>query len=107
MGCAFCYSDEGHVCSLCLQKVLSMNQEQLKQVHALAVEKRETTKAEILESYLEETTDEGSNAVERGIVRGRRVRSLRHEKESIRQAQKRKRFPLRQVDEHQPGLSLS
>ena len=84
-----------------------MNEQQLKQALALAVEKGLTAKAEILESHLEEITDERDSEVGRGLVRSRRLRSLRHEKKSARQAQKRARFPVRQTDPQQPGVSAA
>jgi len=95
-GCAFCHSNEGHICSSCVQKVLLMNEEQLKRAHALAVEKGCTEKAEILGAYMEEIHDnEGNNNVERGSSRGRHIRGLRNQKKSARPAEKRKGFSFR------------
>jgi hypothetical protein len=95
--CVFCSLDGGHICAACVQKILLMNEEQLKKAHALAVEQGYTAKAEILESYMEDIVDEGNNTVERGSVRGRPARSLRHEKKPARSSQKRERLPFRQV----------
>lgn len=94
--CVFCSSNEGDICSSCAQKVLLMNEEQLKGAHALAVEKGCTEKAEILGAYIEEIFDhEGNNAVERGSIRGRSVRGFRNQKKPTRSPQKRKRLSFR------------
>ena len=95
--CGFCSTDEGSICSGCVQKVLLMDLDKLKQAYALAVEKGYTTKAEIIGSYLEEIDDEGNQSVERSSVGSRRVRSLRHEEKLTRQAAKDKRLPVRQA----------
>lgn len=83
--CVFCSSNEGHVCAQCGQKILSMSKEQLKQAHMLAVEKGNTEKAEILESYMEEVFDnERNNPMARRSLGSRRSRGLRHEKKPVR-----------------------
>ena len=94
--CGFCSTDEGSICSGCVQKVLLMDLDKLKQAYALAQERGFTEKAEIIGSYLEEIDDE-NQSVERSSVGSRRVRSLRHEEKLTRQAAKDKRLPVRQA----------
>ena len=107
MPCVFCNRTEAHICSLCVQKILLMPVDKLRDAAVLAEQKGFTEKAEILNSYLEEVTDEGDNDLARGAVGGRRVRGVRNEKESARQAQKHKRSSLRQAVQHKPGVPFS
>jgi len=105
--CGFCFSSEGHICSSCLQKILLLSAERLREAHAMALQRGNIGKAEILESYMEEVFEnDGGDAMARRSFGGRRVRRVRHEKEPARPAQARSRFPIRQTHQHEPGLSL-
>ena len=107
MPCVFCNRTEAHICASCVQKILLMPVDKLREAAVLAEQKGFTEKAEILNSYLEEIADEGDNNLARGTVGGRRVRGVRNEKESARQAQKHKRASLRQAVKHQSGVPVS
>ena len=94
--CVFCSRNEGHICSSCAQKILFMDEGQLRRAHALALEKGRKEKAEILARYMEEVfEDEGSDTVERSAIRARGLRGFRNEKRSTGPFEKRKRFPFR------------
>ena len=77
--CVFCCSTEGYICSWCLQKILAMNQEQLKQAYDLAVERGLTDRAEALskmmegEEYVPETGKARSDLVRKRPVRAARL----------------------------------
>jgi len=93
--CVFCGSHEGYICAACVQKILLMTEDQLRQAYALAVEKGYTEKAEILESYMEEIFDEGNNVVAGSTKRSGRFGGVRYQKKPARPAAERKRISLR------------
>lgn len=106
MPCVFCNRTDAHICSSCVQKILLMPVDRLREAAVIAERKGLTEKAEILNSYLEEVADEGDYNMARGAIGNRRTRSLRNEEKPARQAQKRKRASLRQAHSHQSGVSL-
>lgn len=76
--CVFCSGNEGNICSRCMQKILAMDQAQLKAAYALAVEKGLAVKAEALstmiegDAYVPETGKVRSNLERKGFVRASR-----------------------------------
>jgi hypothetical protein len=97
---------ESFVCSSCVQRILLMPVDKLKEAAARAEQRGEMGKVAILNSYLEEVSDEGSDIMARSAIGSRRTRSLRNEEKPVRQAQKHKRASLRQAVKHQSGVSL-
>jgi len=60
--CKFCYSQEPNshdtlICSGCAQKLLALNKEQARAMHAACVEQGQIEKAELLGKLLMENTD--------------------------------------------------
>ena len=107
MSCVFCNRSDAHVCSSCVQKILFMPMDKIREAAVLAEQKGFTEKAEILNSYLEGFEDERTDIVAKSVVRGRRTRSLRDEKRPARQVAKHQRASLRQAVKHQSGVPVS
>ena len=86
--CVFCGRSEGYICASCIEKVLSMNDDQLKRAHALAVEKGYEAKAEILSQLLEEEENvPKTGKVRPNMVRERPVRTFRPAYHEVRTQQ--------------------
>jgi hypothetical protein len=83
--CVFCGRGEGYICSLCSQKILSMNYEQIKSAYALTIEKGLTAKAEVLLKIIEEEEYVPKTGKARSdLVRERPVRTSRPAYHEIR-----------------------
>jgi len=95
MGCLFCnYSEPNYkpetgkdfICSQCFQNLIAGDQEDLKQAHAIAIEKGFTNKARAIESFLipEEINVRKAKKPKRITVRKKPMRVVRPSRDKIR-----------------------
>ena len=90
--CLFCKMDRdaeridgrAYICGTCVQTLLNLSQEQLREAHALAVEQGFEDKAKAIESFLEVTDDKKTTNAQRNMVRARSRRAVRPSRDQIR-----------------------
>ena len=82
MSCVFCNRSDAHVCSSCVQKILFMSMDKIREAAVIAEQKGLTEKAKVLNEYLEHLTEEEVYAEETrkartDMVRARTLRTAR------------------------------
>ncbi len=78
--CVFCSSEEGYVCSKCIQKLLLIDKEKLKKAYELAIQKGFVDKAQVIQKLLESEEEDyvpETRKTRRHMVRERFVRTIR------------------------------